>query len=134
MSARPLVGTLGEKPLHAALKRWYAEDADRIEEPVDGFVIDLVRNGLLIEIQTRGFSSMKHKRLLPGFILGQRVDHCVPFSQSFGRSAILRIGTNVRFLYVPVARLGPVVNSSGTLSVRTWLLTRLPHTHEQPTN
>jgi hypothetical protein len=61
MSARPHVGTLGEKPLHAALKRWYAKGGDCIEEPVDGFVIDLVRDGLLIEIQTRGFASMKRK-------------------------------------------------------------------------
>lgn len=50
-----------EKPLHAALKRWYAEDGDLLEEPVDGFVIDLVRDDLLIEIQTRGFSAMKRK-------------------------------------------------------------------------
>lgn len=61
MTTRPLVGTLGEKPLHAALKRWYSEADDRVEEPVDGFVIDLVRDGLLIEIQTGGFSSMKRK-------------------------------------------------------------------------
>jgi hypothetical protein len=59
--ARHRVGTLGEKPLHAALKRWYAEPGDRVEEPVDGFVIDLVRGELLIEIQTRSFSSMKRK-------------------------------------------------------------------------
>jgi hypothetical protein len=61
MAARPHVGTLGEKPLHAALKRWYSQDGDRIEEPIDGFVIDIVRDDLLIEIQTRGFSSMKRK-------------------------------------------------------------------------
>ena len=61
MTARPGVGTLREKPLHAALKRWYAESGDRVEVPVDGFVIDLVRDELLIEIQTRGFSSMKRK-------------------------------------------------------------------------
>lgn len=61
MTNRPGVGTLREKPLHAALKRWYAEDGDLVEEPVDGFVIDLVRDDLLIEIQTRGFSSMKRK-------------------------------------------------------------------------
>jgi hypothetical protein len=69
MTVRPHVGTLGEKPLHAALKRWYAEDDDRIEEPVAGFVIDLVRNGVLIEIQTRGFASMKRKlvELLDGY-------------------------------------------------------------------
>ena len=29
--------------------------------PIDGFVVDLVRDDLLIEIQTRGFSSMKRK-------------------------------------------------------------------------
>lgn len=61
MAPRTHVGTLGEKPLHAALKRWYARDGDRIEEPVDGFVIDIVRGETLIEIQTRGFSSMKRK-------------------------------------------------------------------------
>jgi hypothetical protein len=68
MVARPLVGTLGEKPLHAALKRWHAEDGGRTEQPVDGFVIDVVRDGVLIEIQTRGFSSLKRKlgRLLDG--------------------------------------------------------------------
>lgn len=61
MSAAPHVGTLREKPLHAALKRWYAEPGDRIEEPVDGFVIDIVRDGVLIEIQTSGFAGMKRK-------------------------------------------------------------------------
>ena len=61
MGSGPHVGTLGEKPLHAALKRWYAERGDLVEAPVDGFVVDLVRDDLLIEIQTRGFSSMKRK-------------------------------------------------------------------------
>ncbi len=55
------MGTLREGPLHAALKRWYAEEGDLVEEPVDGFVIDLVRDGVLIEIQTRGFASMARK-------------------------------------------------------------------------
>ena len=57
----PHIGTLGEGPLHAALKRWYSEPDDRVEVPVDGFVVDLVRADLLIEIQTRGFASMKRK-------------------------------------------------------------------------
>jgi hypothetical protein len=57
----PHIGTLREKPLHASLKRWCARPGDRLEVPVDGFVIDLVRDGLLIEVQTRGFSSMKQK-------------------------------------------------------------------------
>jgi hypothetical protein len=47
--------------LHASLKRWYALPGDRIEVPVDGYVIDLVRPGVLIEIQTRGLSSARHK-------------------------------------------------------------------------
>ena len=57
----PHIGTLREKPLHASLKRWYALPGDGVEVPVDGFVIDLVRDDLLIEIQTRGFASMKKK-------------------------------------------------------------------------
>ena len=61
MSKSPHVGTLREKPLHASLKRWYSQPGDGVEVPVDGFVIDLVRDELLIEIQTRGFSGMKRK-------------------------------------------------------------------------
>jgi len=57
----PHIGTLREKPLHASLKQWYSRPGDRIEAPVDRFVIDLVRDDLLIEVQTRGFSSMKQK-------------------------------------------------------------------------
>ena len=62
------VGLLNEKPLHAALKAWYARPGDRTEVPVDGSFIDLVRDDLLIEIQTRGFSALKRKleRLVPG--------------------------------------------------------------------
>ncbi len=55
------IGILREKPLHASLKRWYARAGDRVEVAVDGYVIDLVRDELLIEIQTRGFSGMRPK-------------------------------------------------------------------------
>jgi hypothetical protein len=55
------IGLLNEKPLHAALKEWYRRDCDQVEVPLEGFVVDLVRDGLLIEIQTRGFSSMRRK-------------------------------------------------------------------------
>ena len=55
------IGTLNEKPLHAALKAWYARAGDRIEAPVDGYVVDIVRDDLLIEIQTRNFSAFKRK-------------------------------------------------------------------------
>ena len=55
------IGLLNEKPLHAALKEWYRCDGDEVEVPLEGFVVDLVRDGLLVEIQTRGFSSMRRK-------------------------------------------------------------------------
>jgi len=63
------IGSLNEKPLHASLKEWYRRDGDQVEVPLEGFVIDLVRDGLLIEIQTRGFSSMRRKldRLLDSY-------------------------------------------------------------------
>ncbi len=57
------IGTLRERPLHAALKRWCTEAGDCLEVPVDGFVIDLVRGDVLVEIQTRGFSAIKRKLL-----------------------------------------------------------------------
>jgi len=55
------IGTLNEKPLHAALKAWYARPGDQFEVHVDGFVVDIVRGGLLIEIQTRHFSAIRRK-------------------------------------------------------------------------
>lgn len=55
------IGLLNEKPLHASLKQWYAQPGDRFEVAVDGFVIDIVRDDLLLEIQTGNFSSIKSK-------------------------------------------------------------------------
>ena len=55
------IGVLNEKPLHAALKRQYAEPNDLFEVPVDGFMLDIVRGDLLIEIQTKSFASIKKK-------------------------------------------------------------------------
>ncbi len=55
------VGLLNEKPLHASLKLWYARPGDQVEVKVDGFVIDIVQNDLLVEIQTGNFASIKAK-------------------------------------------------------------------------
>lgn len=67
----PHIGTLAEKSLHAGLKEWYGRPGDQFEVRVDGFVIDIVRDELLIEIQTRHLYAMKRKlrRLL--------ADHCI---------------------------------------------------------
>jgi hypothetical protein len=92
----PHIGTLREKPLHASLKQWYAEPGDKVECPVDGFVIDLVRGDLLIEIQTSGFSSMKQKVL-----------------------ALLDAGHRVRIVHpVPVDRWIVKVDDDGTILSR----------------
>ena len=76
------IGVLREKPLHASLKQWYFRDGDGVEVQVDGFVIDLVRDGLLIEVQTRGFSSLKAK-LKALLELGHRIRivHSIPIDR-----------------------------------------------------
>jgi len=53
------IGTLNEKSLHADLKKWYTQPGDQLEVPLDGYYIDIVRDDMLIEIQTRNFSSIK---------------------------------------------------------------------------
>lgn len=55
------IHTLNEKPLHAALKRWYRKPGDRLEVPLDGYVIDLVRKEQLVEFQTANFSAIRRK-------------------------------------------------------------------------
>ncbi len=55
------IATLNEGPLHAALKAWYFQDGDGVEVPVAGCQIDLVRDDLLIEIQTRRLGALRGK-------------------------------------------------------------------------
>ncbi len=65
------IGTRKESSLHAALKAWYAQPGDLIEADVDGYVIDLARGDLLIEIQTGNFTALRRK--LTGIVEGHRV-------------------------------------------------------------
>jgi len=56
------IGVLSEGALHAALKARLAEPGDRLEVPVDRFVIDLLRaDGELVEVQTGGFGPLAAK-------------------------------------------------------------------------
>jgi hypothetical protein len=56
------IGVLREGPLHAAIKAILAVPGDRLEVPVGGFVIDLVRaDGELVEVQTGGFGPLGAK-------------------------------------------------------------------------
>lgn len=75
----PGIGLLNEGPLHAALKRWYAQPGDRFEVPVEGFVIDIVRGDLLLEIQTGNVASIKAK--LTRLVGSHRVRLVYPIAQ-----------------------------------------------------
>lgn len=55
------IGTLREFSLHAAIKAWCAAPGDRFEVPVDGYIVDVVRDDLLIEIQTRRLGAQRAK-------------------------------------------------------------------------
>ncbi len=61
VEASAAIGTLNEGALHAQLKEWYRRPGDRVEEPVSGYVVDLVRGDLLVEIQTGGFAPLRRK-------------------------------------------------------------------------
>ena len=50
-----------ETSLHAGLKAWYARDSCPVEQVVDGYLIDVLCGGELIEIQTRQFSALRRK-------------------------------------------------------------------------
>ena len=57
----PVIGTLNEGLLHAQLKAWDRRPGDLVEHPVDGYVVDLVRGGTLVEIQTGGLAPLRRK-------------------------------------------------------------------------
>lgn len=61
MAVSAVLSTYREGSLHASLKTLYARPGDRVEEVVDGFVIDVVREDELVEIQTASFSSAARK-------------------------------------------------------------------------
>lgn len=73
------IGLLNEKPLHASLKMWCAQPGDRFEAVVDGFVIDIVRDDLLLEIQTRNLAAIKAK--LTRLVHSHRIRLIYPIAQ-----------------------------------------------------
>jgi hypothetical protein len=72
------IGKLGEKSLHSAIRDWYAKPGDRFEIQVGGYIIDIVRGNLLIEIQTGNFNAFRTKLtcLLEQFPI--RIVHPIP--------------------------------------------------------
>lgn len=68
-----------EYSLHTEIKDWYSGLKDEIEVKVDDYIIDVVKDGLLIEIQTRNLSGIKKK--LVKLLLSNRVRLVYPIAQ-----------------------------------------------------
>ena len=52
---------MGEKSLHNQIKNWYSKPGDQLEVSLNKYIIDIIRDELFIEIQTRNFSAIKEK-------------------------------------------------------------------------
>ncbi len=52
---------MNEHSIHSAIKEWYSLPNDRFEVRIDGFIIDILRGDLLIEVQTKSFRAIKGK-------------------------------------------------------------------------
>ncbi|HPG31957.1 MAG TPA: hypothetical protein PKY81_00235 [bacterium] len=63
------IGVQKERSLHCSIKKAYFKSGDLIEHKIGKYITDIFRNGLIIEIQTAGFSSLKKKLadLLPDY-------------------------------------------------------------------
>lgn len=79
MVEHPGIGGLNESSLHRSLKEYVAAPGDRFEVEVDGFVIDIVRGDLLIEIQTTRLASMAAK--LERLLVSHDIRIVVPLAQ-----------------------------------------------------
>ena len=55
------IGGLNETHLHEQLKHLYAGVGGRTEQDVDGFIVDVVRDEEIVEIQTRGLGRLRRK-------------------------------------------------------------------------
>jgi hypothetical protein len=61
LSVPSSVGVLNEGHLHASLRARYVEPGDCLEAAVDGYIVDVLRDGLIIEVQTANFSAIARK-------------------------------------------------------------------------
>ena len=74
------IGTLGEKRLHAVLKRYYQPDDNLHDRKIGRMVADAVlSDGSILEIQTQSFSSLQKK--LPVFLACANVHLIAPVVQ-----------------------------------------------------
>ena len=74
-----IIGTLGERSLHAVLKRFLQPDENRHEVRVGRYVADIFDENGVTEIQTRQFYKMKRK--LAAFLPEHAVTVVYPVSR-----------------------------------------------------
>jgi len=56
-----MINTYNESDLHNDIKGYLSQPGDLLEEPYKGFVIDIKRDDLLIEIQTKSLNALRKK-------------------------------------------------------------------------
>jgi hypothetical protein len=63
------IGTLSENSLHAAIKQFLRMPGDQLEQPLGSYIIDIVRDHTLYEVQIKNFYSLRPKltRLLDSY-------------------------------------------------------------------
>jgi hypothetical protein len=87
------IGLKNESSLHSSIKKWYCSEGDRLEVKVDGFIIDLVRDSMLVEIQTKNFFVIKGK--LKKLVKKHKVNLVYPISVEKTITKISMNGENI---------------------------------------
>lgn len=121
------IGSLSEFSLHKSLKSLYSQPGDEVEYSIEGWVVDILAQDEIIEIQTGNFGKMKRKlqKLLPKYpvrvVFPIAVEHWVVRLDSAG----LLIGkrkspkkARVEELFAEMVNLGAwVISEKFTLEV-----------------
>ncbi len=55
------IGSLNETELHEQLKYRYAPETGSVEQSIDGFVVDVVTESGIVEVQTSAFAKLRRK-------------------------------------------------------------------------
>ena len=90
------IGMLNEGALHAALKQDYLGESGLAEVPFGGFVADVVRDGVIYEVQTSSFSGLGRKMLALADLSPVVLVHPIPHAKHWSgcktpKAASLRV-------------------------------------------
>ena len=89
-----------EYSLHSEIKTWYSISKDNLEIKVkDGFVIDVIKDNLFIEIQTKNFSAIKKK--LNKLIIDKQVRLVYPIAKLKWIIYVSKLGTVISRIKSP---------------------------------